>query len=76
MTDDESFVVDRHPDHNNILIAGGCSGIGFKFGPSVGKIIARLVLGNEGPNIEDIDINAALPFFSLGRKMDGFKCNI
>jgi sarcosine oxidase len=37
------FLIDRHPDHANVLIAGGGSGHGFKHGPAVGEYVARLV---------------------------------
>jgi glycine/D-amino acid oxidase-like deaminating enzyme len=45
MTDDELFIVDRLPDHRNVIIAGGFSGTGFKFGPTIGKIVAQLLEG-------------------------------
>jgi glycine/D-amino acid oxidase-like deaminating enzyme len=38
------FLIDRHPDHDNVWIAGGGSGHGFKHGPAVGELTARLVL--------------------------------
>ena len=37
------FVIDRHPDHDNLWIAGGGSGHGFKHGPAVGEYLARLI---------------------------------
>lgn len=43
MTRDEDFVIDRHPRHRNIIIAGGMSGHGFKTAPAVGRIVAELV---------------------------------
>ena len=39
------FLIDRHPDHANVIVAGGGSGHGFKHGPAVGEHIARLVDG-------------------------------
>ena len=43
-TPDLNFVVDRHPDHPNVVFAGGFSGHGFKFGPMVGELLADLAL--------------------------------
>lgn len=39
------FVIDRHPGFDNIWIAGGGSGHGFKHGPAVGDYAARCILG-------------------------------
>lgn len=44
LTPDENFVVDRHPDHANLILCGGFSGHGFKFAPVVGEIGAELAL--------------------------------
>jgi sarcosine oxidase len=44
-TADEHFLIDRHPDYDNVWIAGGGSGHGFKHGPVVGDYIADAVLG-------------------------------
>ena len=41
---DGHFIVDRHPKNENVWIAGGGSGHGFKHGPAVGEIVAELVL--------------------------------
>jgi glycine/D-amino acid oxidase-like deaminating enzyme len=45
------FLIDRHPDHDNVWIAGGGSGHGFKHGPAVGELVARMVL--EGAPTEE-----------------------
>lgn len=42
MTPDEHFVLDTHPQHQNVVIAGGFSGHGFKFGPAIGEAITNL----------------------------------
>lgn len=42
-TPDHNFIVDRHPANENVWIAGGGSGHGFKHGPAVGEMVARLV---------------------------------
>ena len=38
------FLIDRHPEHDNVWIVGGGSGHGFKHGPAVGEYAARLVM--------------------------------
>jgi glycine/D-amino acid oxidase-like deaminating enzyme len=47
-TPDRHFVIDRHPDFDNVWIAGGGSGHGFKHGPVVGEYVADRVLGKAG----------------------------
>jgi sarcosine oxidase len=44
---DHNFIVDRHPDNANVWIAGGGSGHGFKHGPAIGEMVAKLVLKDE-----------------------------
>lgn len=39
------FIIDRHPQFENVWIAGGGNAEGFKFGPVLGEYIARRVLG-------------------------------
>ncbi len=46
---DQHFVLDRHPAAENVWLAGGGSGHGFKMGPSVGELMAHLVLGYRDP---------------------------
>jgi sarcosine oxidase len=43
LTPDRHFLIDLHPDHRNVAIAGGFSGHGFKFASVVGEILADLV---------------------------------
>lgn len=38
------FLIDRHPDFENVWLVGGGSGHGFKHGPALGEYVARLVL--------------------------------
>jgi glycine/D-amino acid oxidase-like deaminating enzyme len=47
---DEHFIIDRHPQAANAWIVGGGSGHGFKHGPAVGELVARLVLSGDAPN--------------------------
>ncbi|XP_042231365.1 peroxisomal sarcosine oxidase-like isoform X2 [Homarus americanus] len=45
ITPDEEFILDCHPQHNNIVYAVGFSGTGFKLAPTIGNILAAKVLG-------------------------------
>jgi sarcosine oxidase len=56
-TPDSHFIIDRHPHDARIWIAGGGSGHGFKMGPAIGEMVARLVLDQSPPD----------PQFSLDR---------
>ncbi|HLW51543.1 MAG TPA: FAD-dependent oxidoreductase [Candidatus Angelobacter sp.] len=40
------FLIDRHPGCDNIWVAGGGSGHGFKHGPAVGEYLAARILRN------------------------------
>ncbi len=40
---DENFIIDLVPKHPNIVVATGCSGHAFKFGPAVGDLIWSLL---------------------------------
>ena len=57
-TSNGDFVIDRHPGFDNVWIAGGGSGHGFKHGPAVGEYLARRMLHG----------GAAEPRFSLESK--------
>ena len=41
------FLIDRHPESPHIWIVGGGSGHGFKHGPAVGELVARMVLRDD-----------------------------
>ncbi len=43
-TSDHNFIVDRHPRNAKVWIVGGGSGHGFKHGPALGEMVAKLVL--------------------------------
>jgi glycine/D-amino acid oxidase-like deaminating enzyme len=47
-THNGDFVIDRHPAIENVWIAGGGSGHGFKHGPAVGRYVAALIEGDAG----------------------------
>jgi sarcosine oxidase len=59
MTPDAHFVIDRHPKHENVHLAAGFSGHGFKFAPVIGEVMADLSL--EGATRHPVG------FLSLGR---------
>lgn len=44
MSPDEHFIVDKHPQHENVVFAAGLSGHGFKFTPVLGEILAELTV--------------------------------
>ncbi len=52
------FLLDRHPEIENVWLAGGGSGHGFKHGPAVGEYLAARILGR----------GAAEPRFSFASK--------
>jgi sarcosine oxidase len=58
-TPDENFIIDRHPQHANIIVASPCSGHGFKFASYTGKILSDMATGQ--PLEHDITM------FSLAR---------
>ncbi len=47
MSVDEHFIIQRHPEFDNVWLAGGGSGHGYKHGPVVGEYIANRVTGRE-----------------------------
>lgn len=44
-TSNGDFLIDRHPELNNVWLAGGGSGHGFKHGPAFGEYTAALICG-------------------------------
>ena len=46
-TPDHDFLLDKHPEHPNVLIASPCSGHGFKFSSAIGEILADIVTTGE-----------------------------
>lgn len=59
-TSNGDFIIDRHPEFENVWIAGGGSGHGFKHGPAVGEYTAARLTGSAAPPVE--------PRFSLASK--------
>ncbi len=58
-TSNGDFVIDRHPAFDNVWIAGGGSGHGFKHGPAVGEYLADRMLHG----------GSAKPRFSVATKL-------
>ena len=46
------FVIDRHPQHDSVLVVSACSGHGFKHSPAIGEAVAQLV----STGASDIDL--------------------
>lgn len=57
-TSNGDFLIDRHPEFENIWIVGGGSGHGFKHGPAVGEYVTAMINGTGTPE----------PRFSLATK--------
>jgi glycine/D-amino acid oxidase-like deaminating enzyme len=49
---DQKFILDRHPEAENVWIMGGGSGHGFKHGPAFGLKAAEAVLEERSPEAE------------------------
>ena len=49
---DHNFILDRHPEAENVWIVGGGSGHGFKHGPVMGEMVSDAVLGLKAPPTE------------------------
>jgi glycine/D-amino acid oxidase-like deaminating enzyme len=46
-TPDAHFIIDRHPEMQNVWLLGGGSGHGFKHGPALGEMMAALILNEK-----------------------------
>ena len=58
-TPDTNFVIDRHPDLDNVWLVGGGSGHGFKHGPVIGRyVVERLNGAAPGADDERFSITA------------------
>jgi glycine/D-amino acid oxidase-like deaminating enzyme len=60
-TADLSFILDRHPEHKRVWIAGGGSGHGFKHGPAFAERAVGVMTGRAEPE----------PRFLLGARSAG-----
>ena len=64
LTPDQHFVIDRHPEHRDLILCGGFSGHGFKFAPVVGEIASDLALN--GRTQHDIEFLSLRRFAQRG----------
>ena len=62
LTPDRHFIIDKDPAHPQVAVAAGFSGHGFKFGPTIGEVLADLAL--EGVTRHDIAFLAVARFAS------------
>ncbi|MEM7479010.1 MAG: FAD-dependent oxidoreductase, partial [Planctomycetota bacterium] len=61
MTQDENFVVDRHPEQPQVVFAAGLSGHGFKFTSVLGEILKDLsLLGGTNHPVEFLRLDRFL----------------
>jgi sarcosine oxidase len=60
LTPDRHFIIDRDPAHPQVAVAAGFSGHGFKFGPTIGEVLADLALN--GSTRHDIGFLSASRF--------------
>jgi sarcosine oxidase len=63
VTPDFGFIIDRHPDNDDIIIASCCSGHGFKHSAAIGEALAQL----SGDGTSTIDVSK----FALARFRSG-----
>jgi glycine/D-amino acid oxidase-like deaminating enzyme len=49
MTPDQDFIIDRHPEHPQVVYASPCSGHGFKFSSAIGEVLAAMAFGETTP---------------------------
>ena len=62
VTPDRSFIIDRHPGKDKVLVVSACSGHGFKHSAGIGEAVAEVL--SEGRSRAD------LTAFSLARFRD------
>jgi monomeric sarcosine oxidase len=57
-TPDDDFIIDWHPQLEGVLLVTGFSGHGFKFGPTIGRISADLLIsGSSSFNLERFSLS-------------------
>ncbi len=52
MSPEERFILDHHPDHQQIVFAAGLSGHGFKFAPVLGRRLVQMLDGTPDPKFD------------------------
>ena len=53
-TPDGHFLIDRHPEHPQVLLVSPCSGHGFKFSSAIGEVAADLITNR--PSVFDLSL--------------------
>jgi sarcosine oxidase len=48
--DKARFIIDRHPDHDRVIVASPCSGHGFKHSAGVGELLSQMALEGKKPD--------------------------
>jgi sarcosine oxidase len=61
LSDDHHFLIDRHPDHANVLVFSCCSGHGFKYAPVYGEIGADLLEGKQRNELASLRLDRSEP---------------
>ena len=61
LTPDRGFIIDRHPDHENMIVFSCCSGHGFKYAPAYGSIAVDLVRNRPRPDLGVFGLNRTGP---------------
>ncbi|KAG0472261.1 hypothetical protein HPP92_016807 [Vanilla planifolia] len=77
MTPDEDYVIDFIGGEfgNDVVVAGGFSGHGFKMGPLVGKILVEMAFDGEATTLTRIGVDVKA-LFGLGRFAENSKGNV
>uniref|UniRef100_A0AC34FUY5 Sarcosine oxidasee (formaldehyde-forming) n=1 Tax=Panagrolaimus sp. ES5 TaxID=591445 RepID=A0AC34FUY5_9BILA len=68
LTNDHNYIIDFYPKNSNIIIGGGFSGSGFKFGAVMGLILAKMAINEE--------IGLDLSIFKLDREIKNDKSRL
>ena len=48
--DKARFIIDRHPEHDRVIVASPCSGHGFKHSAGIGELLAEMVTDGRKPD--------------------------
>lgn len=54
---DEHFIIDQHPNHEQVAFAAGMSGHGFKFAPVIGQYLVNLLDGQSDSQMEFLKLD-------------------
>lgn len=62
LSSDHHFIIDHHPENDNVILACGFSGHGFKFGSVMGEVLGQMAV--KGQSEYDISIFSLKRFYS------------